>query len=207
MTAASRPRGEEAQSEPLEALRAARQLRRSTEQHGVGEQPVVDEVEEVGRVRVLPRVGGGLDGRVHVRDADAAGDRYRPQGIDREAVGAQDVAHRADRSEELGASRGVHPEGIAVEDHGRGLVEGDPVGDPIAERLPRSRGELREAVGGVPTQPAAAFLERRRSVPVEEGHDGRDVGLEQTVDHAVVVGHGLRVHRSPAVGEQPRPGE
>ena len=101
-----------------------------------------------------------------------------------------------------------HP-ALEVADPGRAqrLVDGEPVLHPVAERRADHAGVLGQRVGGVPGRPAAAVLQHLRQVPVVDGDERPDTGLQQRVDQPVVEGQPGRVDRAGAVREHPRPGD
>ena len=86
------------------------------------------------------------------------------------AVREQQVVRDRHRVEHQGPARRVHADGVAHHHHDVGLVDRDPVLDPVGEPLADDRGVLGEPVDGLAVQPAALVLERLRQVPVVERH-------------------------------------
>jgi sirohydrochlorin ferrochelatase len=81
------------------------------------------------------------------------------------AVAQQQVVRRRKRVEEQRLPRRVDAEGVTVESHGGGLVQGDPAVDPVAEALAELKGEVAETSRRVAIQPPAPEFDR--GVPVE----------------------------------------
>ena len=89
--------------------------------------------------------------------------------------------------------------------HDVGLVDRDPVLDPVREPLADQLGVLGEAVDGVAVEPAALVLERLRQVPVVQRGHRLDASLEQPVDQSLVEVQPLRVRRPRPLRLHPRP--
>ena len=123
-------------------------------------------------------VGRGPDRGVVVGAADAGGAR-RAQRDRGPAVAEQQVVGDRQRVEHQRPAGGVHADGVAEHGDDVGLVDGDPVLDPVGEPLADDGGVLGEAVDGVAVEPAAVVLERLRQVPVEERDHRLDAVLEQ----------------------------
>ncbi len=87
------------------------------------------------------------------------------------------------------------------------LVQGDPAGDPVAERLRGERDVLGEPLGGAAPRPAALVLEFLGQVPVVERGRGRDAVLAEIVEQRAVVVQALLVGGAPAAWLHPRPGD
>ena len=85
------------------------------------------------------------------------------------------------------------------------LVEGEPVGDPIAKQTEADVGITRIGFDNCPVFPAAALLHAQRHIEVIEIDKRGDALRQQLVDHRVIEGHRLRVHLAVAVRDQPRP--
>nr|WP_276330829.1 hypothetical protein [Rathayibacter rathayi] len=113
------------------------------------------------------------------------------------------VVQRREGAEQAPSARRLACEHIALEHHRRGLIEGDPVSDPVAEPPAQLEGQVAEAERGVAVHPAAA--ERRRSVTVMQGQCDADARLGERVEQAVVEAERAAVDRPTSVGLQPRP--
>ena len=151
-------------------------------QDRVEEDPVLQTVHDPRQLDLARVVGmGGLERPQVQGDADLFG-TARPQHLDGQPVGEQQVVDRGDGRPRLGATGSVDAGGVAEQRRTPRLVECRPRRHPIAERIEHGRGVLGEPVGGVAAGPAAIVLERLGQVPVVERHPGCDVVLEQRVD-------------------------
>ena len=157
------------------------------------------------RIRGLVR--GGLNGRVHIDDPDAAGDAGRTQRIHRQPMPEQLMVRGGQRVEQQGGARRVHAQGVPVQGHRCGFVDGRPAVHPVAERLPRQVGVVGQPVRGVAVQPAARTLQRLGGVPVVQRRHRPDAGGQQFVDQLVVERHPGAVRAALALRLQPGPGE
>lgn len=108
---------------------------------------------------------------------------------------------------QVGESR-RHP-ALQVTDPGRAqrLVQRRPVLHPVAEALHHVGGVRREVLRGLPYGPAAPVLEPLRQVPVVEGGERGDAGLQQTVHEPVVEVQPRLVDRPVAARHDARPGD
>jgi len=86
-----------------------------------------------------------------------------------------------------------------------GLVDGEPVGHAVTEAGGHDPGELGQVQGGVPVGPAPTVLEHLGQVPVVEGHERADSGLQQRVDQAVVEADPLLVDAAVALRQHSGP--
>jgi hypothetical protein len=125
--------------------------------------------------------------RMHVqRDPDLGGTgrAERPGG---QAVAEQQVVGGGGRGGVIAQPGRVVAVPVAVgRDHLR-LVEGDPPGDPVAERLGGQCGVVGEPFGCIPTRPASLILQFLREVPVVEGGRGRDAVPGELVEQRAVI--------------------
>lgn len=173
---------------------------------GVREEPVGEGVVQLRPETVLVRVPRRPDRGVGEGRADIVGARGA-QGPDGEAVGEELVVGGGQGVEEEGAAGGVLAQGVAEEGDLGGLVDGDPHRDPVREPFGDDARVLREAVGGVPVEPAARLLQRERGVPVVEGRGGGDAVGAQLVDEPVVEVESVRVDGPAAAGDHARPAD
>jgi hypothetical protein len=193
--------------EAEEVLERLGNVRVAAEQHGVGVDAVVHDVEQLGGERVVFAVARRLHRGVDVRDADRPGDGCGPQCLDRESVPEKLVVGGRQRVEEQRRAGRVHAERVAVEGDGRRLVHRHPAAHAVAERLPREERVLGEPGGGVTREPAAGVLQCLGGVPVEERGHRRDAVRQQLVEEAVVEGDGGSAQLPAAAGLQARPAE
>ncbi len=129
------------------------------------------------------------------------------QRLGGQPVAEQEVVRGGGRGVGVPQSRGVGTVPVPVVGHHLRLVQRDPAGHPVAERLRADRGVVGEAPGGVAHRPAAFVLELLGKVPVVEGDGGRDAMLAEFVEHrAVVVEARLAGGAAPARLD-PRPGD
>jgi len=174
---------------------------------------------DVGRVLGVP----GKAGVTVQGDADLSalsGLEFLAVGLDGLAVGDEDVVSNspglagAVADGGLAAVRGVAGGEVArvVAENGRapGLVEGDPV-LALGDRLEGKAGVVLE-IGRellLVQEAAVALVERIGKIPVEEGDEGGDAGLEEVVDELDVVVNALLVDGVVAAAErdQAGPGE
>src|SRR5439155_17719895 len=95
---------------------------------------------------------------------------------DGQAVAEQQVVGGGRRRDGVAQSGCVVAVAIAVgRDHLR-LVQGDPPGDPVAERIGHQGGVFTEPFGRITTRPAPLVLQFLREVPVVQGGRCRDAG-------------------------------
>lgn len=185
--------GDDGEVLAADVCRAVHDVGVAARQHGVGEEPVHERVERVGRRLV---VGGRRPcGRVVVRQADLAG-VLAAQSVDGQAVGEELVVRGGQRVQHERPAGGVDAERVAVGRHDHRLVEGYPHVHAVGEPFGGQVGEFGEPVGGVTFQPAAGVLERLREVPVVEGRGRGDARGEQAVHQAVVEVEPLGVDRA-----------
>jgi hypothetical protein len=170
----------------------------------VGRVPATVERVEPPAVRVpVGAHGGGNIGRVvglrlaraQVQDgSNTARQRHsRAERLGREAVTEQQVVRCGDREAQIldagrhGALEMTNPR------RAQRLVQGEPVGDTVAETCADNGRELRECVRGLARRPTAAVLQSLREVPVIKRAERRDAGLEQLIDEPVIEGEPGRV--------------
>ena len=128
----------------------------------------------------------------------------RPDG---QAVAEQQVMGGGRRGGGVAQSGRVVAVAVAVgRDHLR-LVQGDPPGDPVAERLGHQGGVFGEPFGRITTRPAPLVLQFLREVPVVEGGRGRDAVPGELVEQRAVIVQAPLVDGAPAAGLDPRPGD
>ncbi len=72
-----------------------------------------------------------------------------------------------------------------------GFIDGDPIGNPVAEMFHQNAGIIGEILGGLTGGPAAVVFQHLREVPVEKGREGFDIGFQQFVHQPVVEGSNL----------------
>jgi hypothetical protein len=94
---------------------------------------------------------------------------------------------------------------MAQFDEGRALIEREEVPRPVAELFGDVARIVRECLGGVARFPPAAILQRLRQVPVIERRERRDTVSEEVVEEPIVEVEPLRIWRSGAPREYPRP--
>ena len=121
------------------------------------------------------------------------------------SVAQQQVVHGAHRRQSFGSPGRVHPVAVAEIGAAPRLVECGEHRDPVAQLGRDDAGELGEPVGGVAGRPAAGVLEFLRQIPVVDGHQRRDAGVEERVHQPVVVVEARPTDRSLAAGLDPRP--
>ena len=165
----------------------------------VGDQPAPLEL-------VRPAVAEHPD-RMQVQgDADLGRARVA-QHLGGQAVTEQQVVGGGRRGVGVAQAGGVVTVAIAVgRDHLR-LVQGDPAGDPVAERLSGERGVLGESFGRTANRPAALVLEFLGQIPVIERDRGRDAVLAEFVEQRAVVVQAPLVGGAAAAGLDSRPGD
>ena len=79
---------------------------------------------------------------------------------------------------------------------------------PVSKLLIARPRVSREAVGKVWVCEASLVLQRLREIPVVQGDEGLDTGLEESIDQSVVEVHaGLVVGAWCAIGEDTGPGQ
>ncbi len=87
-----------------------------------------------------------------------------------------------------------------------GLVDGDPILDPVAERASDDTGVVLEAGGRIAVPEAARVaLERQGQIPVEQRREGPHVPLQEAVDEARVEVQARPIRFTAAVRLDPRP--
>jgi len=91
-------------------------------------------------------------------------------------------------------------------DEGEELVDGEEVGDAVAELRRHGAGIIRKRPGGVAGLPAASVLQRLRQIPVIERRKRLDAGFEQRIDEPAVEVETLCVGLTGAARKDPRPG-
>ena len=129
------------------------------------------------------------------------------QGPDGQAVAEQQVVGGGRRGGGVAQPGRVVAVAVAVgRDHLR-LVQGDPPGDPVAERLGGQSGVFGEPFGRIAVRPASLVLQFLRQVPVVEGGRGRDAVPGELVEQRAVVVQAPLVDGAPAAGLDPRPGD
>ena len=115
----------------------------------------------------------GVDGQEVERDADAAGRPALAEPLHRHAVREQLVVHR--RRRRVGVAEAGRVRAVPVPDERvrLRLVEREPVGVGVAERLEARAPRTRRSARAVSRFcPAAGVLQRLRQVPVEQGDRG-----------------------------------
>jgi hypothetical protein len=122
-------------------------------------------------------------------------------------VAEQQVMGGGGRGVGVAQARGVVAVAVAVGRDDLRLVQGDPAGDPVPERVGRERGVLGKPFGRIPRGPAALVLQFLRQVPVEERGRGGDAVLAEFVEQGAVVVQAPLVGGAPAAGLDPRPGD
>ena len=127
--------------------------------------------------------------------------------VDRGAVGAQQVVRGDRRLEEAAVARGQHAVEVAAVRDDPGLVQRRPHPHPAVERAEHHARVLGEPAGDVAVLPAAAVLEGRGQVPVEERRVGLDAGLAEGVHEPAVEVEALLVDPAGALGQHARPGD
>jgi len=205
-------------ADPLEGQVRAREMpRRDPVGHRVGgvgaleqgvQVPAVEEaVEPAGGVPVARAVGRRIGRAVVVDDAYLGGRRLGAQGPRGPAVGQQQVVGDPQGLGGIEVAGGVVALLVAQGGDAPGLVVGDPVADAVAQPAGDVPGVVDEGLGGGAVAPAAAVLQGLGEVPVVEGREGPDPGLEQAVDQGVVEVEAGRVGGARALGLDPRPGD
>ncbi|CAK7284686.1 hypothetical protein SGPA1_30559 [Streptomyces misionensis JCM 4497] len=173
----------------------AEPVRVRAQQHRLREEAVEQRVVEARRRHVV-RVGGGRPGGpVGVGDADVARAR-RAQRPHRETMGEELVVGDREGVEQQPPAGGVRAQGVAQQGVFGGLVERDPLGDPVAQPAGDRRHMVGEAGRRVPLQPVQAGGQ----VPVEEGRHRADARRAQLVHQPVVEVQAAR-------GGDPGPGD
>ncbi len=129
----------------------------------------------------------------------------RPVGLDAGAAGAHQVMRGNRCLEAVAMPRRQRAMQItAVGDH-PGFVQGGPAWHAVVQRLEHHRGVLGEPVRAVPVEPAAAVVQRRGQVPVEQRDIRRDAVFQQFVDQPRIEIQPLPVDPAGALGQHPRP--
>ncbi len=194
--------------EPLEGLgMRTGEVRVTAEEHGVGEEVLVQGARHEGGGAVVVIRGGGLDDAMGVHDADAGRGARAADRLDGESVGEQLVVHGGERVEPEAGSGRVRAGGVAAHRRERRRPERDPVGHAVRERLRGEVGEVAEAERGVAVEPAAAILQLDGQVVVVQGGAGADPRGQQRVDQLVVERDALAAEAPARLGLDPRPGE
>ena len=172
-------------------------LRVAAQQHGVGKNSVVQQIEQVCTQAILLSIGGRLHGRVHIADADLAAHIGGAKTLHGQTVCHELVVCSRKRVEEERLARRVGAERVSVEGDRRGLVDGHPGVNAVAEpRADRMR-IVAKAQGRVTIQPTIAEGERR--VPVVERRHRADAGLEEVVEQSVIESQAAPIHGPSAV--------
>jgi hypothetical protein len=177
----------------------------------VEEDLVVDRVGDQPRgldlslVRVLL---GDADRLEVQRDADRGARREGgAQRLGRQAVPEQQVMRGRVGGVVVDQAGGVHADPVSeVRDHLR-LVERDPAGDPVAERVGDRGRVVGEPLRGVPRRPAAEVLQGLRQIPVVQRGGAGDAALPEGVEQPLVVIQPGLVDLSGTGREDPRPGD
>ena len=108
-------------------------------------------------------------------------------------------------------SRGVLrylADAVAEDRKAENFVDRHPVLDPVAQGTDRRRAVIGKVLGDLPAPPrAVTIFQCLGAVPVEQSGVRRDAVLQQGVGQASVEVQALLVHRAPAVGNHPRPGD
>ena len=128
----------------------------------------------------------------------SAAGHLAPDGLGRPAVGEQEVVGDAQGLGGIVVAGGVVPLLVAEGGDAPGLVVGHPVADPVAQPPRDDRRVLHEGLGRVALGPAAAVLQRLGQVPVVQGREGLDAGLQQAVHQGVVEIEAGVVDRAPS---------
>ena len=151
---------------------------------------------------------GGRGDRVEVEvDAEPGPGVDRPHGPGGLAVGDQQVVGGPHGGGRVLHPGGVDAGGVAEEGRAPGLVQGRPVGHPVAQRPVDGGRVVGEAAGGLAAGPAAPVLERLGQVPVVQGDPGLDAMLQEAVGQPPVEVEALGVDRPPPLGLDPGPGD
>jgi hypothetical protein len=129
---------------------------------------------ELGRRGALGRVVVGLEAGVGVGDANLALPARGAEGLDREAVGEEQVVDGASGDGEVADPRGEKPDAVTQIRADARLVVGDPARCAVSEALEEERSVVGEAVRRLAAGPAAEILEGLGKVPVIQGDAGVD---------------------------------
>ncbi len=183
------------------------EVRVTAEEHGVGEEVLVQGARHEGGGAVVVIRGGGLDDAMGGREADAGRGARAADRLDGESVGEQLVVHGWERVEPEAGSGRVRAGGVAAHRRERRRPERDPVGHAVRERLRGEVGEVAEAERGVAVEPAAAILQLDGQGVVVQGGAGADPRGQQRVDQLVVERDALAAEAPARLGLDPRPGE
>src|SRR6266700_2535939 len=140
------------------------------------------------------------------RDPDLGGARLA-QGPDGQAVAEQQVVGGGRRGGGVAETGCVVAVPVSVGRDDLGLVQGDPPGDPVAERIGGQGGVFTEPFGRIALRPPPLVLQFLRQVPVVEGGRGRDAVPGELVEQRPVIVQAPLVDGAPAAGLDPRPGD
>jgi hypothetical protein len=122
-------------------------------------------------------------------------------------MGPEQVVAGAVRLRLVADARRVHAVHVAGDGDDPGLIDRDPVLDPVGEALVHEAGVVGEDRRQVVAEPAAQLvLKGLRQVPVMQRHHGADSRVEQAVDQPVVVVQAGGVCLAAAGGLDARPG-
>ena len=155
----------------------------------------------------LGRVVVGLEAGVGVGDADFALLARGAEGLNRQAVGEQQVVDDARRDAEVADPRGQQSDPVTQIRGDARLVVGDPAGGAIPETLVEEGSVIGEAVRRLPVGPPAQILEGLGEVPVIQGDARLDARCQQLVDQPRVEVDSLLVHLPESEGQDPGPGD
>ena len=131
----------------------------------------------------------------------------RPDRVDGQPVGQQQVVGGGHRRAGIRSSGRVHPGGVAEHRCAPWLVDRAPVADAVAEGTADDPGVLGEALRRLPQGPPAVVLQGLGEVPVVQGeHRGHVVG-EELVDQLAVEVQACLARRAVAGRHDPWPGD
>src|SRR5260370_30440078 len=102
----------------------------------------------------------------------------------------------------LAVDRGFNS-AMADVDEGEELVDGEEVGDAVAELRRHMAGIICKCLGGVARLPAASVLQRLRQIPVIERRKRFYAGFEQRIDEPAGEVETLCVGLTGAVAKSP----
>ena len=154
---------------------------------------------------VLGRITGRPYGSVVHGEADVAARHRGLQRLIARNMRPDLVVHRMGCLIDVAHPRRVVAVQVTLGRDDKGLVEGYPVVDPVAQGSGDHRGVIAEPTGDVGVRPATETVEGGGQVPVEKGHKRLDTGGQERVDQAVVIVDAGGVDSAFAVGEHPGP--